>query len=215
MKQYSCYLFDVDGTLIDTAELIYQCFVFSCNKFAGIEVDRDNVIAHIGLPLRKQLEVYMGPLTNEKAQQITKAHLEFQLSVYKKHLKLFPDIAEMLESLKQAGKKIAAVTSRKQYTSNLYLKETGIHSHFDALVTPELTEKHKPGPEPALKAVELLNCSVDQAILVGDSVFDIECGYNAGMDTAFVEWSHSHSSQLSPQPTYIICDPCELTQWEA
>ncbi|MBD3390912.1 MAG: HAD-IA family hydrolase [Chitinivibrionales bacterium] len=206
MKDYTCYLFDVDGTLLDTAELIFRCFEYTCRRFAGIEADRDAVVRHIGLPLRRQLEVYMGPLTDERAREITAAHMEFQLSIYEKFLRPFPTVPEGMALLKRAGKRIGAVTSRKQRTLNLYLEQTALREYFDVLVSPEMTSAHKPGPEPAMKALEILGCTARESLMIGDSSFDIECGAGAGMDTAFVAWSHNDASLLPVAPTYVITD---------
>ena len=120
MEQYKAYLFDCDGTLIDTTELIYQCFVYSCRKFGNISVTRDQVFANIGIPLRTQLQQFLDPLSDEKASEITSAHMEFQLSIYNDHLQLFPGISETLSQLKDKGKKLAVVTSRKTHTLSLF-----------------------------------------------------------------------------------------------
>ena len=137
---------------------------------------------------------------------MTAAHMEYQLSIYEHHLKAFPTVAEGLERLKQAGSKLAVVTSRKTQTLTLYLQKTGLYRYFDAFVTPESTDRHKPDPAPVLKALEMLGSGSATAIMVGDSNFDIECGANAGIDTAFVAWSHNPLSSLAVSPTYVIDD---------
>lgn len=210
MKQYTAYLFDCDGTLIDTTELIYQCFVHSCKKFGNIHVTREQVFANIGIPLRNQLEHFLGPLFDEKASEITKAHMDYQLKIYKNYLQLFPGASETLSQLKDKGKKLAVVTSRKTRTLTLYFKQLGIYQFFNVFITPELTEKHKPDPEPALEALKQLQCSAEETLFVGDSIYDIECGVKARMDTAFVTWSRIDPELLSIKPTYIISEMKEL-----
>ena len=131
MKSYSAYLFDCDGTLIDTTELIYQCFLYSCKKYGDLEVTRDEVFANIGIPMRNQLVHFLGPVSEEKLSEITKAHMDYQLKIYKDYLDLFPGVAETLSQLKNKGKKLGVVTSRKTFTLNLYFKHTGILQFFD------------------------------------------------------------------------------------
>lgn len=210
MKHYNAYLFDADGTLFDTTELIYQCFLYTCKKFGNIDVSRREVFSNIGIPLRPQLEHFLGKLSNEKEEEVVKAHMDFQLSIYKDHLRLFPQVKEILTQLKENDKKMAVVTSRKIFTLTLYLKQTDIYNFFDTLITPELTEKHKPEPEPALEALKQLSCVPSETLFVGDAVFDIECGQRAGTDTAFVTWSQTDVSSLSVKPTYIIDSMDEL-----
>ena len=210
MKQYKAYLFDCDGTLIDTTELIYQCFLYSCKKYGDLEVKREEVFSNIGIPLRNQLVHFLGPLSEDKLSEITKAHMDYQLKIYKDYLDLFPEVAETLSQLKDNEKKLGIVTSRKTFTLNLYFKHTGILHYFDTLITPELTEKHKPEPEPAIEALKRLSCSAEETVFVGDSIYDIECGVKAGMDTAFVTWSRIDPKSLSIKPTFIINKMNEL-----
>ncbi len=210
MKEYKTYLFDVDGTLIDTAELIYQCFLYSCKKFGNITVDRELVMNNIGLPFRPQLETYIGKQTDEKVEVIFEAHITYQKEVYSQYLRIFEGIDQLLEKLQKSGKNIGIVTSRKRDTLDLYLKEMDIYNYFDVIISPEDTEKHKPSPEPVLEALARYNEDSQHAIYIGDSVFDIESGDSAGCDTAFVEWSAVHHSKCHVKPTYVIANPSEL-----
>jgi phosphoglycolate phosphatase-like HAD superfamily hydrolase len=210
MKDYSFYLFDADGTLIDTTELIYRCFVHTCKKFGDIDISRDAVVSNIGLTLRRQMEVYFGPLTDDQFAVRAAEHMRFQLSIYPEFLRLFPTVLDGLELLRSRGKRCAIVTSRRRETLDLYLRKTGIIEYFEVIVTPENTPKHKPDPEPVLEALRLLSAiNKDKAVFVGDSTYDIECGSRAGVDTAFVTWSHTDPAGFLFPPTYCVSD---LTQ---
>jgi pyrophosphatase PpaX len=211
MKEYSHYLFDADGTLIDTTELIYQCFLYTCKKFCNKEVSRVEVIKNIGLTLRSQMEVYFGPLTEERFSELAGEHMKYQLSIYPRYLKLFPTVIEGLALLRGRGKHCGIVTSRRRQTLDLYLKKTGIYDFFEVFVTPESTKKHKPEPEPLLEAMALFQIGdKSNVLMVGDSEFDIECGSRAGVDTAFVNWSHSDAMSFNFKPTQVIDDFMQL-----
>jgi pyrophosphatase PpaX len=204
MKSYEYYLFDADGTLIDTTELIYQCFRYSCKKFGGFDIERERVVGNIGLPLRAQLEVYLGQLSDERAAEVQDAHMKYQMTIYSDHLRLFDTVKTGLDLLKSLKKTLAVVTSRRMKSLELYLNETGIREYFDVLVTPEMTEKHKPDPAPAQKALELLDAQAHESLFIGDAEFDIACGKGAGTDTAFVTWSNNKRSELKTMPTWFI-----------
>ncbi|HUI94063.1 MAG TPA: HAD-IA family hydrolase [Chitinivibrionales bacterium] len=207
MKNYSHYLFDADGTLIDTTELIYQCFLYTCKKFGDRQVSRAEVIRNIGLTLRSQMEVYFGPLDNERFSMLAGEHMNYQLSIYPKYLKLFPTVREGLACLRERGRHCGIVTSRRRQTLELYLKKTGIFEFFEIFVTPENTEKHKPEPDPVLEALSLFKINDKSTVLmVGDSEFDVQCGVQAGVDTAFVNWSHNDHSSFRIKPSYLIDD---------
>ena len=209
-NNFKTYLFDVDGTLIDTAELIYQSFKFSCKKFANIDIDREKVMAHIGLPFKPQLDLYIGEHSDEEVEEIFSEHIAYQKEIAPKYLKLFPVVKETIQKLIESNKKVAIVTSRKRSTLIPYLTATGINSLFDSIVTPEDTELHKPHPEPIIKALQLLDSSQESAIYIGDSVFDIEAGHRAGIKTAFVSWSNIHHSQCHISPDFVIESMNEL-----
>lgn len=211
MKSYDCYLFDADGTLFDTTELIYRCFVYSLRKYAGREIPREEIIAGIGLTLRKQFEHHIGPLSDEHFDRIQADHMNYQMSIYRDFLAPCPGVPEALQKLHASGKLLAIVTSRKITSLACFLRETAIYDYFSVMVTPDETEHHKPHPAPAIKALELLNAAPATALFVGDAPFDIECGQRAQTDTAFVAWSHNRVEQMSPlTPTYVIHSMMDL-----
>lgn len=210
MKEYTTYLFDVDGTLIDTAELIFQCFKYSCKKYADHEVTRDQVMINIGLPFRKQLETYIGPVSDDRHLEIFAGHMKFQKENYKEYLRVFPNVIEVLQTLKNNNKNIGIVTSRKRDTLDLYLTEMELYDYFKHIISPEDTQEHKPSPEPIFEALRRINSNPEATIYIGDSVYDIECGFRAGCDTAFVEWSSIDAKQCHITPTYVISDAMEI-----
>jgi pyrophosphatase PpaX len=210
LNDFKGYLFDADGTLFNTTELIFKCFENTARVMRKPPLDRTTVFSHIGLTLRDQMNVYFGPLTTGQFEQFKSVHMGHQMMIYQDHLRLFDGIEKALEKLKAKKKRCAVVTSRMKNTLELFLRETGILQYFDILVTPESTAKHKPDPEPALRAAELLGCACADSVFVGDALFDMECGQKAGMATAFVSWSAVAMSSLTTVPTYIVKHPKEL-----
>ncbi|MDR0307678.1 MAG: HAD hydrolase-like protein [Chitinispirillales bacterium] len=211
MKDYKYYLFDADGTLFDTTEMIYRCFEHSFDRFKLRQVPSDLVYTKIGLPLRQQLEVYAGPVSDEFYEEYRSVHMTYQLSIYKDFIKLFPNVSDTLYKLKACGKRCAVVSSRLKDTLILFLEETNISHYFDIIMSPEGTAFHKPHPEPAVKVLEQFGCRrAEEGLFIGDASFDIECGAAAGMDTAFVEWSRCKAELLPVKPTYVIKEMKEL-----
>lgn len=207
MKFYNYYLFDVDGTLLETTELIYQSFAYACKEFANQEISREQFTSLIGSSVRTHMETYLGPLSDEDYRKIYEMQQNFQLTNYTQYLKLFPNVAKTLKILKSGGKHLAVVSARRKPTLHVYLQATGIYDLFEVIVSPEMTDgRNKPDPEPALKALALMNGSVGQALLIGDTEVDIECGNRAGMDTVFVLWSHKPLDSLNIRPTMVIDD---------
>lgn len=209
MKVYDYYLFDADGTLFDTTELICECFQYVAEKHANKQIDRQVIIQAIGSPLRPQIIEHLG--ADLDIETILDDYLQYQLKAMEHSLTLFPKVQETLKTLKESNKKLAIVTSRKRYSLDVFLKTTGIHDYFDALVTPEDTELHKPNPEPALKAIELLGASKPATVFIGDAKWDVCSGNSAGVDTVFVNWSHTTAGELPEAPTWTIDTMSQLT----
>jgi HAD superfamily hydrolase (TIGR01549 family) len=210
MRDYTNYLFDADGTLIDTTELIWRCFENTALVTGHGPIGRDTTIKHIGLTLRDQMTIHFGKLDDAAYERYRAIHMDYQMSVYRQYLKLFPGVLETLYNLKKNGKKLAIVTSRFRNSLDIYLRDTGIYDFFDAIISPESTKYHKPHPEPAIKALEELNAQKPETLFIGDATFDIECGTEAGIDTAFVKWSINDADSLKMKPTWFVDSMGEL-----
>jgi pyrophosphatase PpaX len=213
MKEFDYYLFDADGTLFDTTEMIVRCFTNTATVHSLPVPDRSSIIRHVGMTLRAQMEVYFGKLTDKQFAQYREVHMTYQLTIYKEYLKLCPGVGEALASLREKGKRCAVVTSRMMQTLSIYLRETGIIGFFEVLITPEATKCHKPQPEPAFEAMQQLEADPARTVFIGDSTFDMECGKSAGCATVFVTWSHTGAQELKDTPDFCISDMRELCSW--
>lgn len=209
MKRYENYLFDADGTLFDTVELICRCFQYTSLKYTGKEMSREAILAGYGLPLKGQLKKNLGEDCD--IELALDDYMNFQLEILESSISCFPGVAETLETLKQRGIKTAIVTSRRRYSMERILKATDTAKYFDAVVTPEDTTLHKPDAEPALLAMEKLQADKEKTVFTGDAQFDICSGSSAGIDTVFVTWSHAELASLPVKPTWTIDAMEDLT----
>lgn len=211
MKEYDAYLFDADGTLIDTRELIYQSFVHMAREMEIPEPIRTSVDVTTGLPLQAQLRAIFGQQRpDEFYENATKAYVDHMMVSYREYLKPFPGVEEGLAMLADMGKKLAVVTSRKRHTLELFLEEVGIRRFFTVLVTPEDTEKHKPHPDPAILAMRSLEVEPSVTVFVGDSEFDLICGKSAGTAVTYVAWGKMDYRTWKVKPEYIAVQFSDL-----
>lgn len=207
MKDYHYYLFDADGTLFDTADLICDCFQYVAHKHGCPPLSRDTILAGYGLPLKGQLAKQLG---NVDLDTVLADYMEYQLAILKERVFPFPEVSATLAGLHQRGKKLAIVTSRRRHSMEIILESTGTGQYFDAVVTPEDTTLHKPDAEPALHAISLLGADKADTTFIGDARFDIMSGTSAGIDTVFVNWSHADKTSLPVPPTWTIDSLGEL-----
>lgn len=204
MKDFKNYLFDFDGTLADTTDLIVHCFHEMLKRYGLHQLTDQEILKNIGMPLVPQLELFLGKMDRSEQIGKVKEYQEIQFKIFRDSLVLFPDVEETLNQLRLNGKKIAIVTSRSRKGLDLFIDHLGIRDLFDVMITPEVTGRHKPDPEPAFEALKQLGGKREESLFIGDASFDISCGYQAGMETAFVKWSHNPPEKLPDAPTYYL-----------
>ncbi len=178
-------IFDFDGTLADTSNLVINSFQTVYKKFHGEEKPVEYISKFFGEPLKITLErEFTQPL-----EEVMKEYREYQVSRFNDDVRLFNNTIEILQYLKSKGIKTAIVTSRMKFSVEQALRDFNIENYFDLIIAIEDTENHKPHPEPLWKAVDLLNTSPDKVLFVGDSKYDIECAINANATPVLVGWS--------------------------
>lgn len=210
MKKYHNYLFDLDGTLINTIDLIIDCFHHSLHYAGGVKITREEICSHVGLPLKEQFKIYLGHLKDVDYEEVMQKHLDYQLKHWPGKVFVYKGVTEVLDKLKKNECRLAVVTSRRIKTAELYMKALGLYDYFEYLITPELTPTHKPNPEPAFYAIRQLQVSPQETLFIGDSTFDIECGHRAGLATAFAQWGGHNHGAFTHQPTYILSEPKDI-----
>ena len=207
MKQYTTFLFDFDGTLLDSNHHVIHCFQQAFREVRGIELPEKTITATFGIPLAQAL-VDLDP-----------EHADELLRVYRKHsdaiglslLKEIEGARDTLQALHDAGCINAIVTSKKEENARTQIAHIGISDLIDILVGPEKTTAHKPDPAPVLYTLDALGVSADDCLMIGDSPNDILCGKNAHVDTAGVRFTAVDlDSLLATQPTYMISHLSEL-----
>jgi len=215
-KQYKAVLFDYDGTLMDTNRIICESWQYMFREVLGHEVPVEKFIGTFGKPLEPALDEVMKSLgiMDKDPKDLAVLYRRFQAE-NPKLIQPFPGIKEMLFDLYNKGIKLGIVTSRGVDSLKKGLDGFGILSCFDGIVGAEDTDIHKPNPEPAILCCKKMNIRPEDSLMVGDSVFDLQCGHNAGTDACFVRWSFCTKEDDAVKlaaPEYIISAPEELTE---
>lgn len=202
-------LFDLDGTLIDTNELIISSFKHVFENILKIQVSEAEITKLFGMPLNSSFKGY----TDSRIDEIV---VEYRAYNEKRHDTMcyaFDGVKVLLDKLKSMGIKIGIVTSKGKILAEKGMRIAGILEYMDVIITPECTKNHKPHGEPALKACSELNILPSEAIMVGDSHFDIMCGKNAGCQTCAVEYTALPIETLiNQQPDFFIKSPEQLIE---
>lgn len=201
-------LFDLDGTLIDSIDLLVDCMEAAFADRTR-RPTRAQWIAGIGTPLRTQLAEWCeGAADIQTVVEQYRAHQDLHLEPM---TSLFPGVAETLAWARTAGHATAIVTSKGRGMTDRSLRHVGLDHAFDAIVTFEETTGHKPLPDPVFLALERLEINADRALFVGDSPHDMGAGRAAGVRTGAALWGPFTRDELAgTNPTYWMTRMAEL-----
>jgi pyrophosphatase PpaX len=178
-------LFDFDGTLVNTNDVIIASWQHTYKHYRGHEEDVDKITACFGEPLLITMAREFPEVAPEESAEV---YRQFQQQNAHLLVKIFPGIVDLLKALKEAGYRMGIVTSRTRESALRYMDMFGITEYFEAMVTCDDTTVHKPNPEPILLGLEKMGITKDEAIMIGDSPFDIKCANNAGVKSVMVDW---------------------------
>ena len=207
MNNNQAILFDLDGTLLDSTDLILSSFQHVIKNHLNRDISKEELIPNFGRPLIEAME----EIAPGQAGLLVDIYREYSQKHHDKMVKLFPKVAATLEELHKQNIKLGIVTSKIKETALRGLKLFHLDSLFDVFVGYEDTIIHKPKPEPMLYALDRLNIMPENAIMVGDSPHDIISAKAAGLKTAAVTWSSFPLERLqAEQPTYIISNMTQL-----
>lgn len=195
-------LFDLDGTIIDTNELIIQSFLHSLAGVTEEPLTRETIIVNMGRSLTEQMRLFAA---REDVTDLITKYREFNVSRHDEMVREFPGVKDTLSKLRQRGLRLAVVTSKVRLTTEMGLKLCGLRDLMDTVVTVDDVLKPKPDPEGIRKALAELGAEPGQAIMVGDSHYDIEAAHGAGVLSVGVAWSLKGEAYLRQfRPDYII-----------
>ncbi|WP_421381356.1 pyrophosphatase PpaX [Bacillus salacetis] len=196
-EKITTVLFDLDGTLINTNELIISSFLHTMNKYFPDQYKREDVLQFMGPPLEESF-LRVKP---DAVDEMVKTYRTYNLEKHDSLVTEFDGVFETVQTLSQNGYKLAIVSTKVRDVVIKGLKLTNLDQFFDVIVTLDEVEKAKPDPEPINKALEALGSTPGESIMVGDNHHDILAGKNAGTYSAGVAWSakgREHLDQYEP-----------------
>lgn len=208
-------LFDFDGTLVDTTELIYQSLRHASREVLGHEPPRETLMANVGQPLPQQMAALIEGETDHQGEtnglvdELLESYRTRHEELHEDLIKEFPGVEKALARLSEAGVKIAVVTSKRRVSVEMAIETfPGLGRVTDHFVTMEDTEEHKPKAAPLLKGLELLgNVPLEEAAYIGDSPHDVDAAHAAGVTSVAVSWGAFPEEFLrDKQPDYLVQD---------
>lgn len=199
-------LFDMDGTLIDTNELIMESFKHTFRMY-GLTFTQEEMLQFNGPPL---IDTFTSILPDE-AEDMIHTYRKHNLANHAKYVRSFPYVREVIEELQIKNVKMAIVSTKLRSSIQLGLKDSGLDDLFTTRIGLDDVNHAKPHPEPIHIAMERIGADKETTLMVGDNHHDIEAGQNAGVQTAGVAWSMKGRAFLQAyHPTYMLEDMRDL-----
>lgn len=188
-------LFDLDGTLIDSIELILQS---ARHAFIGRERTPSDAewLAGVGIPLATMFRKYARDDADTEA--LVARYRAFQIPNHDRLVRAYDGVAETIRALREARHPLGIVTSKTEALARRGIELVGIGLHFDVVIGCDTIEHHKPDPRPVLAALERLRRDPGESVFVGDSVHDIAAGNAAGVVTVAALWGPFSREDLAP-----------------
>jgi pyrophosphatase PpaX len=211
MTKYSCVIFDIDGTLTQTNELIFDTFNHVTEKYLLKTFTPAEIIAMFGPPEEIAIERLVG---KERIDEAMKDFIAFYDRHFFDNAEIFDGMREVIESLKKKGLRLGVFTGKGRSTTLITLDKIGITKYFDIIVTGSDVINHKPSSEGIRRIIDKFQIQPDQVLMVGDAVSDIKAAHEAGVSIAAVVWdSYAKEKVMGMKVDYLFHSVRDFSLW--
>ena len=206
-------LFDFDGTIMDTNDIIIQSWQHTFRTLRGEEASVEEILATFGETLDFSMENFFPEVSLDVSLPIYRS---YQRENFLSSIHLVPGITGLLDELTERNYRMSMVTSRLRYTTDQAMKEFDLGKYFECIVTADDVTRPKPDPQAVEIALGEMGSSPERTVIVGDTIHDILCAKNAGTKSVLVDWSITLGGRElcdfaeEERPDHIIKSPGEL-----
>jgi pyrophosphatase PpaX len=203
-------LFDLDGTLVDSIELIVAAAMNAFASRPGPSPTEAQIRNTIGRPLPTTFGPWL--VDDDDLPFLISKYREYQLEHHDRLTNAYDGIVDAVAALDAAGCAMGIVTSKVGFMAERALVHTGLAPYMRCVIASDSTTRHKPEPEPVLLALDRLNSEPSNAWFVGDSPYDMQAGRAAGVRALGVAWgAFSADVLLAAGAEAVLQRPVELT----
>ena len=200
-NRFDTIIFDLDGTLLDSKNLVLKSFIHTFEHFRpGYVISDDELESFFGPTLQQTFSKYSDD--EKEIEQMILYYREFNKANHDDMVKLFPGVKEIITTLHKKKYKLAVVSSKKDDLVNYALDKFGIKDKFNLVVGADMVKKHKPDPEGILLAMKELEAK--NACYVGDTASDMLAGQRAGIKCIAAMYSADPEKMIEVNPDYLI-----------
>ncbi len=201
-----CVLFDLDGTLIDSIELIVRSFQHTTAAHLGVPLTREEILPTIGRSLAKELE----RIAPGRGADLLATYRAYMFANHDTFVTLYPGVIELLAALHARGIPTGIVTSKARIAAAPSFARFLLDREMAVIVAEDDTQRHKPYPDPLLHAARLLDLPPAACWYVGDSTHDMEAARAAGMTAIAALWGPYPHAALAPLADALAATPADV-----
>lgn len=185
MNSYSCFIFDMDGTITNTNRLIFDSFNHIVESYGGARKTDREIAALFGPPEEGALEAIVGP---DRLDEAMVRYLKYYREHHQALASVYAGMPEVLDDLDRRGVSLALFTGKGRHTTAITLEMFGLQHYFRKVVTGNDVTRHKPSGEGIESILKEFGVSKERSVMVGDSPADILAARDAGIAVASVLW---------------------------
>ncbi len=210
-----CVLFDLDGTLVDTAPDLIACLNLALEHHGYPAADEDELKPFISFGALAMIRQSI----DETDENIHNAILDWMLNCYENNIakqsRLFQGIDELLNLIESSGLKWGIVTNKRERFTLPLIKALELENRISCVISGDTTANSKPHPEPLLTACDIAQVRPEHCIYIGDAAHDIQAGKSAGMKTLAATYGYlkPHDNPSDWGADALMQTPAEITYW--
>ena len=201
--KYRHFVFDIDGTLLDTERTGVLSLIQTVRELMGEELPYEKAYHFFGIPSEKASGI-LGYDDAERFGEVWEEHFQELMHL----VKPFPGVAQVLSDLRTRGYHTGVVTSRSRTEINYDPHLAVLLPFFEVVIGSEQSERHKPFPDPMLAYLKAADARASETLYLGDTMHDYRCGHDAGCDFALADW-RGRGTQGIPAD-YVFTDEAGL-----
>ncbi len=193
MKNLEGIIFDIDGTLAATHDLVFESFNYVINKYYNKRLTTEEIVALFG-PTE---DVILKEWMKEHYEKARKDYYNFYETQHNEMANIFPGLEDIIKTIKKNNIPLGIFTGKGRDTSYITLKAIKLFDYFDLIITGDDVKEHKPSPEGINKFISAFNLTPAKVLMVGDTNTDVIASRGASVKCALVLWDEFSRSKYS------------------